>query len=130
MKNKKLTTDQVYGILKKFVIDEVDGADFEFGLQESLNVMKRWWLKNKSKFGDEDLTEEIEPATPHVLYIINHPTLIEPVYNPSGVPVQIYDTSAQILYRVVMQDGSLPIELFTGSYIECINWQTRNCKKI
>lgn len=33
-------------------------------------------------------------------------------------------------YRVVGQDCSLPVPLFYGSYIECINWRNKNFKPI
>lgn len=33
-------------------------------------------------------------------------------------------------YRVVCQNGSLPISLFEGSIDQCIEWQKENCKQL
>jgi len=42
----------VYKILKKFVIDEVHGADFDQGnsIKDTLSILKKWWNNNKNKF--------------------------------------------------------------------------------
>lgn len=43
----------------------------------------------------------------------NFPTIIEPFY---------------FQYRVVGQDGSLPVPLFYGTYAECVKWRSENCR--
>jgi len=48
MKNKDV--DEVYKILKKFVQDEVVGADFDDPEADAMKTLKRWWTKNKHKF--------------------------------------------------------------------------------
>ena len=53
MKKENLNVDDVYIILKKFVEDEVDGADFDQGLDVTMNKLKTWWNKNKHKFVKE-----------------------------------------------------------------------------
>jgi len=47
---ENLNVDDVYAILKKFVIEEVDGSDFDQGLDVTINKLKTWWNKNKHKF--------------------------------------------------------------------------------
>lgn len=48
-------------------------------------------------------------------------TIIEPVY----------DTQAQSScvdgYKVVGQDNSLPVDLYYGTYAQCLQWQNENC---
>lgn len=43
----------------------------------------------------------------------NYPTIIEPF---------------NVQYRVVGQDGSLPVPLFYGTYAECVKWRSENCR--
>lgn len=44
--------DSVFTILKKFVKDEIDGADFCDPEADAMRTLKRWWNKNKNKFRD------------------------------------------------------------------------------
>ena len=48
-----MKTDKIYKILKKFVIDECVGADFDQGQQNTLKVLHEWWLKNRTKIEKE-----------------------------------------------------------------------------
>ena len=57
MKNGNLKADDVYKILKKFVEEEVDGGDFDQGLDSTLIVLKTWWNKNKHKFIDSGFSD-------------------------------------------------------------------------
>lgn len=45
--------DSVFKILKKFVRDECYKADFDMlDNEETMQVLKNWWDKNKHKFKD------------------------------------------------------------------------------
>jgi hypothetical protein len=54
MPKKKLTTDQVYKILKKFTEDCVHEGDFDQGqtIGQTLSITKSWWNKNKNRYED------------------------------------------------------------------------------
>jgi hypothetical protein len=53
-KNKTLTEDEVFKILKQFTKDCVHGGDFDQGQseKETLNILKTWWNKHKNKYFD------------------------------------------------------------------------------
>lgn len=42
--------DSVIAILKKFVRDEVEGADFDQPGSDAMRTLNLWWHKNKYKF--------------------------------------------------------------------------------
>ncbi len=42
--------DSVYGILKTFVRDQVEGADFDQPGADAMRTLNLWWHKNKYKF--------------------------------------------------------------------------------
>lgn len=44
--------DSVFAILKKFVKDEIEGADFCDPEADAMRTLKRWWNENKYKFRD------------------------------------------------------------------------------
>ena len=51
--------DDIYWVLKKFVLERVHGGDFDQGQSEkdTLSVLKDWWNENKSKL-DGNLIEK------------------------------------------------------------------------
>jgi hypothetical protein len=51
-KNKILTEQEVYKILKQFCIDEVHEGDFAQGnsLEDTISIMSKWWGKYKHKY--------------------------------------------------------------------------------
>jgi len=50
------TRNEVYNILKKFVVDVVDGGDFDRGIDSSMWSLKKWLDKNSFS----DLKEKLE----------------------------------------------------------------------
>ena len=65
---KNIYEKQVYKILKKFVEDEVHGADFDQDLKHTLNVLKRWWNANKHKFEEKPKPKKPSIHGPDYLY--------------------------------------------------------------
>lgn len=48
---KKMNADLALRILKKFVLDECVGADFDMlSPDQTMKVMKNWWSKNRERF--------------------------------------------------------------------------------
>jgi len=49
MKKKLVTEDQMYSVLKKFVVDVVHKGDFDQGqsLDDTITVMQKWWNAHK-----------------------------------------------------------------------------------
>jgi hypothetical protein len=82
MKKKDLTQDQVYKILKKFVVDEVHLADFDQGqsLDHTLSVLKNWWNKHKEQFKEENMQQRFTIDEIRK-YILSQDSLGDVLYN-------------------------------------------------
>jgi len=59
-KGQKIKDDNVYRVLKRFVVEEVHGGDFDQGntLDDTIKILKKWYKKNEKDMRDQYMYHE------------------------------------------------------------------------